>query len=157
MRAFIVRPFGVKGGIDFDRVDTDLIQPALQQLSIGGGTTGLVIEAGNIREDMFRLLLVADLVIADISIDNANVYYELGIRQALREKRTFLLRATGMTNDVPFDLKTDRYLPYDPAAPGKALPAFIAGLEATLAEERQDSPVFKMLPDMRQPRRTKHM
>ena len=157
MRAFIVRPFGVKSGIDFDRVDTELIQPALLKLLIDGGTTGLVIEAGNIREDMFRLLLVSDLVIADISIDNANVYYELGIRQALREKRTFLLRATGMTNDVPFDLKTDRYLPYDPAAPGKTLPAFIAGLEATLAEERQDSPVFKMLPDLREQSRTRFL
>jgi tetratricopeptide (TPR) repeat protein len=157
MRAFIVRPFGVKSGIDFDRVDTELIQPALRELLIDGGTTGLVIEAGNIREDMFRLLLVADLVIADISIDNANVYYELGIRQALREKRTFLLRATGTTNDVPFDLKTDRYLPYDPAAPGKSLPAFTAGLEATLAEERQDSPVFKMLPDLREQSRTRFL
>jgi tetratricopeptide repeat protein len=157
MRAFIVRPFEVKNGIDFDRVDTELIQPALRKLAIDGGTTGLVIEAGNIREDMFRLLLVSDLVIADISIDNANVYYELGIRQALREKRTFLLRAKGMTNDVPFDLKTDRYLRYDPAAPGDTLAALIAGLEATLAEERQDSPVFKMLPNLREQSRTKFL
>ncbi len=157
MRAFVVRPFGLKNSIDFDRVDAELIQPALQKLGIDGGTTGLVIEAGNIREDMFRLLLVSDLVIADISIDNANVYYELGIRQALREKRTFLLRAKGMTNDVPFDLKTDRYLPYDPAAPGDTLAAFTAGLEATLAEERQDSPVFKMLPDLREQSRTRFL
>ena len=157
MRAFIVRPFGHKNGIDFDRVDTELIQPALQKLAIDGGTTGLVIEAGNIREDMFRLLLVSDLVIADISIDNANVYYELGIRQALREKRTFLLRAKGMTNDVPFDLKTDRYLRYDPAVPGDTLVALMAGLEATLAEERQDSPVFKMLPNLREQSRTKFL
>ena len=157
MRAFVVRPFGVKDGIDFNRVDAELIQPALQKLGIDGGTTGLVIEAGNIREDMFRLLLVSDLVIADISIDNANVYYELGIRQALREKRTFLLRAKGMTNDVPFDLKTDRYLPYDPAAPGATLGAFTAGIEATLAEERQDSPVFKMLPDLREQSRARFL
>ena len=29
MRAFIIRPFGTKGGIDFDRVETLLIGPAL--------------------------------------------------------------------------------------------------------------------------------
>jgi hypothetical protein len=39
---------------------------------------------GNIRLDMFQRLLTADLVIADISIQNANVYYELGVRHALR-------------------------------------------------------------------------
>jgi hypothetical protein len=29
---------------------------------------------------MFRLLVCADLVIADIPVHNANVFYELGIR-----------------------------------------------------------------------------
>ena len=150
MRAFIVRPFGVKNDIDFERVEAELIRPALEMLGIDGGTTGEVIEAGNIREDMFRLLLVSDLVIADISLDNPNVYYEVGIRQALREKRTFLLRAKGMSAEVPFDLKTDRYLSYDPGAPATALARFTASLEATIAEERQDSPVFRMLPELRE-------
>jgi hypothetical protein len=47
MRAFIVRPFGLKNDIDFDRVDAELILPALQKLGIDGGTTGVVIEAGS--------------------------------------------------------------------------------------------------------------
>jgi hypothetical protein len=150
MRAFIVRPFRVKNGIDFERVESELIKPVLEKLGIDGGTTGEVIEAGNIREDMFRLLLVSDLVVADISLDNPNVYYELGIRQALREKRTFLLRAKGMSSEVPFDLKTDRYLSYDPANPASAIAQFTAALEATIAEERQDSAVFRMLPELRE-------
>ena len=72
MRAFIIRPFGTKAGIDFDKVDAELIAPALERLKLEGGTTGKVIEAGNIREDMFQLLLVSDIVVADISIDNVN-------------------------------------------------------------------------------------
>ncbi|MGD8948670.1 MAG: hypothetical protein PVI62_18540, partial [Desulfobacterales bacterium] len=78
MHAFIVRPFGVKNGIDFDRVDRDLIRPALKALKISGGTTGEFIQQGNIRTDMFEQLLIADLVVADISIHNANAFYELG-------------------------------------------------------------------------------
>ena len=70
---------------------------------------------------MFQLLLLSDVVIADISIENPNAYYELGVRHALREKRTFLIRARGMANEVPFDIKTDRYLAYDPAAPDDSL------------------------------------
>ena len=157
MRAFIIRPFGTKAGIDFEKVDAELIAPALERLKLEGGTTGKVIEAGNIREDMFQLLLVSDIVVADISIDNVNAYYELGVRHALREKRTFLIRATGMATDVPFDLRTDRYLPYDPAAPGNTLEALCAGLQATLASERQDSPVFRVLPELREQDRSRFL
>jgi hypothetical protein len=90
MRAFIIRPFGTRGGIDFDLVEEELIQPALQQHGIMGGTTGQILEAGNIRLDMFQQLLVADPVVADVSLHNANVFYELGIRHALQPRRTFL-------------------------------------------------------------------
>ena len=98
MRVFVVRPFGEKEGIDFERVDKELIQPALarlvaQGLQVSGGTTAEINRAGNIREDMFRLLVVADLVIADVSIHNANVFYELGIRHALRPRHTFTIRS----------------------------------------------------------------
>ena len=157
MRAFIIRPFGTKSGVDFDKVEADLIAPALDSLNIDGRTTGEVVEAGNIREDMFQMLLVADLVIADISIDNANAYYELGIRHALREKKTFLLRAKGMASEVPFDLRTDRYLSYDAAAPAEAMSQLCEGLKATIASERQDSPVFRVLPELREPDRSKFL
>src|SRR5688572_6768844 len=120
MNVFIVRPFGTKNGVDFDRVEKDLIRPAMGQAGLTGGTTGEFIQQGNIRTDMFEQLLIADLVIADISIHNANVFYELGIRHAFRDKRTFLIKAKGdksRENEVPFDLKTDRYLAYDARNP----------------------------------------
>ena len=90
---FIVRPFGMKEGIDFDAVEQLLIQPALKAAGQEGNTTTNIAEAGNIREDMFRLLVTADLVIADLSIHNANVFYELGIRHGLRPQGTLLIRA----------------------------------------------------------------
>jgi len=93
IRAFIVRPFGKRSDIDFDAIEAQLIQPALGRLEIQGGTTGAILESGNIREDMFQQLLIADLVIADVSIHNANVFYELGIRHSLRPRHTFLIRA----------------------------------------------------------------
>src|ERR1700681_1729713 len=93
MRAFIIRPFGKRKGIDFDQVEEELIGPALDSIQADGRTTGEILEAGNIRIDMFQQLLVADLVIADITTNNPNAFYELGIRHALQEKRTFLIRA----------------------------------------------------------------
>jgi hypothetical protein len=156
IRAFIVRPFGKKGDIDFDDVQKYLIGPALDALKIQGSTTEPFLQAGNIREDMFQQLLVADIVIADISIHNANVFYELGIRHALQPNRTFLLRARsikdakdrGPEDDVPFDLKTDRYLAYDSRNPAGTLELLTDALRQTLASDDRDSPVFKMLPEL---------
>ncbi|HZG24016.1 MAG TPA: tetratricopeptide repeat-containing protein, partial [Chitinophagaceae bacterium] len=146
LQAFIVRPFGTKQGVDFDKVERELIQPALKKAGIAGSTTAAIMEQGNIREDMFSLLLTADLVVADLSIHNANVFYELGIRHALRDKRTFLIRCS--MDEIPFDLKTDRYLSYDAADPAASVEVLMNGLKATAWSDRQDSPVFYMLPKL---------
>lgn len=150
MRAFIVRPFGKKQDIDFDAVHGRLIAPALELAGIAGDTTAEILDAGNIRADMFELLLLADLVVADISIDNANVYYELGIRHALRARRTVMIRAVGMPM-VPFDLRTDRYLEYDPSKPEASVALLCKALEQVKVSERVDSPVFHLLPELREP------
>jgi Tetratricopeptide Repeats-Sensor len=146
MHLFIVRPFGVKNGIDFDRVETNLIRPAMEQAEFTGGTTGEFIQQGNIRTDMFEQLLIADLVIADVSIHNANVFYELGIRHAFRDKRTFLIKAKG--DEVPFDLKTDRYLAYDAKDPAATVAQLADALKATWDSQKQDSPVYQLLPGL---------
>jgi len=156
MNVFIVRPFGTKNGIDFDRVEKELIRPAMGQAGLTGGTTGEFIQQGNIRTDMFEQLLIADLVIADISIHNANVFYELGIRHAFRDKRTFLLKSKGdkskeiesKESDVPFDLKTDRYLSYDGNDPAASVASFADALNATLDSQKADSPVYQLLPEL---------
>ena len=119
MHAFVIRPFGVKSEVDFEKVDRELISPALDRLGITGRTTGEIIRAGNIRADMFELLLKADLVVADVSIHNANVFYELGVRHALRDRYTFLLRAS--IEDTPFDIATERYFTYDQNNPAGSL------------------------------------
>jgi hypothetical protein len=163
-RAFVIRPFGRKTDsagieIDFDSVHETLIGPALKAAGLDGGTTGEIVDAGNIREDMFALIIEADLVVCDVTVHNANVFYELGIRHALRKKRSVLIKGAPVADATPFDLLTDRYVPYDVGAPAKALIDLTATIRATLASDREtDSPVFKMLrglpevdPDVVQP------
>jgi len=168
MRAFIIRPFSSRRGIDFDRVEEQLIRPAFEQLGIRGSTTQAFLQSGNVREDMFQQLLVADIVVADISVHNPNVYYELGVRHALQPGRTFLLRskppkaaaqnaaeaspataeAPDPPDEIPFDIRTDRYLVYDSTDPQKLLPTLVDALRQTIASEDADSPVFQMLPNL---------
>src|SRR5215470_3459317 len=141
-RVFVIRGFGTKtdtkgGSVDFDRVHTDLIAPALARCGLAGGTTAEVEDAGNIRADMFALILEADLVICDITVHNANVFYELGIRHALCKKGTVLIKGAPVADATPFDILTDRYLEYSVDAPGRKLDELVDVIRATLASARE--------------------
>jgi hypothetical protein len=158
--AFIIRPFGVKDvpqqtgkktsmlKLDFDAIERELIGPALDALGIAGRTTIEIMRSGNIREDMFHRLVTADLVIADLSIHNANVFYELGLRHAFRARHTFLLRNEGLSN-YPFDLQTDRYFVYDHRKPSESLNGLIEAIRQTISSDADDSPVYKLLPALK--------
>jgi len=159
MRACIIRPFGKKkdlkeNEIDFDKVSDELIGPALDAVGADGRETLDIVESGNIRTDMFRRLLTADLVVADLSIHNANVFYELGIRHALRQHGTFMLRCDA--DAFPFDLQTDRYFTYDKQNPTASLAGLVTALRSVKAElekdyTAKDSPVFASLPNLTEP------
>src|SRR6516164_1414091 len=112
MRAFVIRRFGQQDGIDFERVHQELVGPALAEAGIDDDGAGEIVEAGNVRENVFRELYLADIVVADVSVPSANVFYALGIRHALLPRSTVLISAR--VDEIPSDLGTDRYLRYDP-------------------------------------------
>ncbi|MEO6316973.1 MAG: tetratricopeptide repeat-containing protein [Chitinophagaceae bacterium] len=160
---FIVRPFGDKRPVikknkagtpeifffDFDKVERDLILPAMLAADLQGGTTQRIFEPGEIKEDMFSGLLLSDIVIADITIHNANVFYELGIRHALRKKTTILIKCDGF-DDTPFDIIGYKYLSYDKDNPAALLPDLVKFIKGGREAERKDSPVFNMLPKLKE-------
>src|SRR6266850_6021934 len=105
--AFVVMPFGTKPGadgqmIDFNRVYGEYIEPALKEAGLQAFRADQEMRAGDIRTDMFQELLVADLVVADLTVDNPNVWYELGVRHALRSRGVILVQ--GPRASQPFDL-----------------------------------------------------
>src|ERR1700722_4115602 len=108
-------PFGIKPGadgkpIDFNRVYREYIARALDAAGLESFRADKEIRAGDIKTDMFQELLVADLVVADLTIDNPNVWYELGVRHALRARGVVLVSGGRVT--TAFDLYTDRKLRY---------------------------------------------
>lgn len=153
-RVFVIRGFNTKtdskgNAVDFEKVHSELIAPALTACDLGGGSTAEIKDAGNIRADMFALILEADIVVCDITIHNANVFYELGIRHSLRKKHTILIKGEPSADTTPFDLSTDRYLKYPVSDPAKALDELITTLRKTLNTDRDtDSPIFLMLPTL---------
>jgi tetratricopeptide (TPR) repeat protein len=108
--AFVAMPFGIKEDIDFNAVFRELIKPALEGAGFEVFRADEEMRAGNIRTDMFQELLLADLVVADLSIDNPNVWYELGVRHALRKRG--VVQITCRRDQTPFDVLTERSVRY---------------------------------------------
>ncbi|MBC7779266.1 MAG: tetratricopeptide repeat protein [Proteobacteria bacterium] len=161
--AFVAMPFGIKPGhdgipIDFNRVFSELIRPALEQAGCVVFRADEETRAGDIRTDMFQELLVADLVLADLTLDNPNVWYELGVRHALRARGVVLIQGPRPTQ--PFDIYTDRKLRYS-VKDGGPDPATVETDRArlsTMAREtidansaRKVSPVYTLLDHLREP------
>lgn len=68
---------------------------------------------------MYERLLVAEYLVADLTMANPNVTYEVGIRHGSREKATLLICASDFLNNLPFDLKPLRVLNYSLGPNGK--------------------------------------
>jgi tetratricopeptide (TPR) repeat protein len=163
LHAFVAMPFGQKDGpdgqpIDFNRIYAEYIQPGLQAAGLAVFRADEEQAAGDIRSDMFQELLIADLVLADLTIDNPNVWYELGVRHALRARGVVLVQ--GPRAGTPFDIYTDRKLRYH-LKDGVPDPDFLAADIARLAEMaratlaswqgRKISPVYRLLDNLQEP------
>lgn len=120
LRAFVVMPFASKVGtdnsgnafeIDFDRVYAELLEPALKAAGCEPFRADSEVSAGDIRTDMFFELVTADVVVADLSIPNPNVYYELGIRDGVCPRGVFIIHG-GLSAGRPFDVASDRSFTY---------------------------------------------
>ena len=156
---FVVMPFGVKpdgrgGAVDFDAVYSSLLAPAIREAGFEPLRADQELVGGLIHKPMFERLVLADYAIADLTTANANVFYELGVRHAVRPYSTVLVGAD--LQRMPFDLAPDRVLPYSldgqgkPADPAKDVSVLVAALRAARAAAT-DSPVFQLIDDMPTP------
>lgn len=85
-------------------------------------------------DDVWRMIRDAEIIVAELTTQNANVFYELGLAHAAG-KPVILLSET--MDDVPFDLRSLRVITYDRHDPewGAELRQTLAGsIEQTMAE-----------------------
>jgi len=106
---FVIMPFGQKEGIDFDKIYENILKPAIEKANMIPLREDGEISGGIIHKTMIEKIIFSDFVIADISIENANVFYELGIRHMASKSNTLLVSS----KDVKlFDIKPVRYYKY---------------------------------------------
>lgn len=164
--AFVVMPFGQKCApdgklIDFDAVYEQLIKPSLIEAGFKPFRADEETVSGDILTDMFQELLLADLVVADMSIDNANVFYELGVRHAFRKRGVVHIQSG--RDYMPFDVFNVRTMPYhlneqgapDPKHRDRDSKNLIRTTSETWASDADavHSPIFGLLTGLLEPNR----
>ena len=89
---FCVMPYGSRTNpengarFDFDEIYATVIAPAAEAAGCQALRSDHEAGGGVVHTSMFERLLLADVVVADISIPNPNVFYEPGIRHPHRDR-----------------------------------------------------------------------
>ncbi len=166
---FVLMPFGIKPNaagttVNFDAVYEKLIAPAISDAGMEPLRADEEMTGGIIHKPMFERLLLCDYAVADLTTANANVFYELGVRHAMRQWSTVSIFAKG-GSQLPFDVALLRALPYQlgpDGTPGN-VDADKQALTKLLKEARRaaqenpaaDSPLYQLLVDYPDVARTK--
>jgi tetratricopeptide (TPR) repeat protein len=151
---FVLMPFGVKmdaagRAINFDHVYEQIFKPAVIAADLLPIRADEEQAQGFIHKLMYERLLLSEYAIADLTLLNANVYYELGVRHAAKPSTTVMTMAG--QSGLPFDVAGLRVLPYalDPTgnpidAPG-ASKALADQLRNYIEREFVDSPIYQLV------------
>lgn len=117
-KCFVISPIGAEGTPTRKHADSVffIIKMALcmfrdkYHIEIEPIRADNISEPGKITSQIYKEILKDNLCIVDLSEDNANVYYELGIAHALG--RPVILLAE-QSEALPFDIRDMRRVPFE--------------------------------------------
>jgi hypothetical protein len=155
-QCFVVMPFGIKplndgsGRLyDFDKVYRVIIQRAIRQAGLEPVRADERKVSDIIHVDMFKQLRDRAVVLADLSLENPNVFYELGVRHVMSARGTVLMCRGD--SELPFDVKLSRVIFYDydgQHLDWEEVERIVGELQFALEEAKRgtpDSPVHALL------------
>ncbi len=160
---FVLMPYGsrldpsrpTKPKINFDEIYATAIKRAIRDADMVPVRADKEETLGVVHKPMFERLLLSDFAIADLTLPNPNVFYELGVRHASRHNTTLPIFADHAT--LPFDVGLLRALPYKLQKNHAFGPAEAKHLRRSLADrlrvlrdlartsDATDSPVFQLV------------
>ena len=124
LACFVAMPFGPKPppGKDKPLLDFDQVYHVMSSAVEAAGLDCIRADSepygGFIHRPMYERLLLAEVVVADLTFGNANVAYEVGIRHGATTGSTVLVCEETSVATVGFDFKPLRILPYRLQADG---------------------------------------
>ncbi len=156
---FVDMPFGKKTDlasgteIDFDHIYEAAIKPAIMEVGLEPLRGDEERTGGIIHGPMFARLLFAEFMVADLTLANPNVFYELGIRHTARPFTTVPIYAN--IHPLPFDVAMVRAIGYELDG-GRLTESAATKLktniknrlgEAIHGTATKDSPIFQLIPE----------
>ena len=153
---FVIMPYGKKTDVDGQEIDFDeiyhyIIREAVEELAgLACVRCDDIDKPGWIHDRMLRHIYEDPVAIVDTSTLNANVFYELGVRHALKRSVTVLIHKEGTS--WPFNIAGMSSIKYSTGPRGvdeakKKISTFI--LNALQDPEEPDSLVYHVFQDLR--------
>lgn len=107
-KCFVIMGYGIKTDfttgrkLNLDKTYKNIIKPAAEAAGLECVRADEIRHSGIIDIPMYKHLIEADVVIADLSTYNTNAFYELGVRHALRPQSTIAIAENEL--QPPFDV-----------------------------------------------------
>lgn len=160
---FVIMGYGVKFDfrtgreLDLDKTYHNVIKPAVEEMGFTCIRADEIRHSGIIDVPMYKWLVGADVVIADLSTYNPNAFYELGVRHALRPYTTIAISENKL--EPPFDVSHTVIRHYEHL--GKDIgysetmrfrEELQSSISAIIKTPEVDSPVYTYLKDLDPPK-----
>jgi hypothetical protein len=116
---FVISPIGAAGSVTRHRADQVfefLIRPVVEERGYQPVRADHVATPGIITNQIIDLVTDAELVVADLTDANANVFYELAVRHVTQRPLVQLIQEG---QEIPFDVTVMRTISYDMTDPFK--------------------------------------
>jgi hypothetical protein len=127
-RCFVIMPFASQFDPVFASIERALEGPEVNFTCI---RTDELHGGGHIIEDILENIAKAEIILADVTGRNANVFYELGIAHMVKDIEKVLI-LTQNIDEVPFDLQQFRFITYEKTVEG--LSTLETALDSTIKE-----------------------
>ncbi len=116
-KAFVVMQFAEP----YNSLYSEVIRPVAAAAGFEAFRADDVFRPGIILQDIIRSIVTADVVIAEVSSLNPNVFYELGYAHAIAKPTILLAQQTvdAGSRNLPFDISGFRVIFYDNTIRGK--------------------------------------
>lgn len=119
---FFIAPIGDDGSEE--RLHSDLflgqiVEPVLNQFEFRVVRADKINSAGMITSQIIEHIIKSEIVVADLSFHNPNVFYELSLRHAQNKPTIHIIRKC---DKIPFDINTFRTITIDDSSIYTLLP-----------------------------------
>lgn len=149
-KCFVVCPIGAEGSDvreHSDKVLKFIIRPALEELGYDVERGDESTQSGSISKSIIQNLLTVDLIVADLTGHNPNVFYELAVRHATGKPFVQIIQKG---QNIPFDIFDLRTIQYSLDLEGvdlakDSIKSFVRTIEGSTSSHTPISEVSSLL------------